>query len=234
MARAIARPRTPAATSAWMAAPVSSTSLAPAPPAGRAAKPKPAVGLLLGHQPARGRAHLAGARGQPRGAQGEDAERRDVREVLEGAVAALVGEQPRRGVAARQRVDRGAAGAQREDRALEVARALQRAGPRAQRVEHRVAVAAQLPRLVPGGGEADRRPGRVQLAAGLPGRAAEAAVGVLGALEIPARPGGCPGGAWRPTRRAAAAASARDTGAAERGHDRDRHQHARRSPVRSR
>ena len=90
-----------------------------------------------------------------------------------------------------------------EDRALEVAGALQRGGFPAQGIERRMTVARDHAAGPAVGRQADRRPGRVQLAARLPRRGPEAAVGVLGPLEVGRRPPAGRGGRGRRQRPAA-------------------------------
>ena len=92
-------------------------------------------------------------------------------------------------VAAGQRMHGRAAGVQREDRPLEVAGAVQARRFAAQCVEDRASAAANAQRIAPAGGEPDRRPRRVELAAGLPARRAEASVGVLRARQERDLPG---------------------------------------------
>ena len=98
---------------------------------------------------------------------------------VEGVVALARAQHFGDEVAAGERVRGGSARVHGEDRALGVAETLSVEASARSESSTRVAVATDARRIAPGGGQAHRRPRGVQLAGGLPVRAAEAAVGVL-------------------------------------------------------
>ena len=179
-------PRRPAAASAWTAAPVSSIpDGAPLP-----AKLKPPSPLAW---PATQRAARRSTRSLRRAAgraQAEDRERGRVDPAGERAVLALLATTTAGDEVAPADPPRLARPAtQDQDRALELAEVVELARVRADVVDDARAAALDVARVAPGRREPERGPAGVELRRALLRRAAEAAVGVLGALE-PAQPTG--------------------------------------------